>query len=92
MELTCTTSSDVPLACQFTSTYVAELPVRSAVFGSNSTGPLAPREADRCVRARVRRLEGAQFPAQVTAHEEEARTVILIRFEKEVLDRESRLS
>ena len=37
-------------------------------------------------------LEGAQFPARVTAHDEEGRTVILIKFAPEVLDRENRLS
>ena len=36
-------------------------------------------------------LEGAQFPAQVSAHEyEDGRTVILIKFEPEVLEREDR--
>lgn len=37
-------------------------------------------------------LEGAQFPARVTAHDEESRTVILIKFAPEVLERESRAS
>ena len=37
-------------------------------------------------------LEGAQFPARVTAHEEEDRTVILIKFSAEVIERENRLS
>ena len=38
-------------------------------------------------------LEGAQFPAQVSAHEyEDARTVILIKFEPEVVEREKRIS
>ena len=37
-------------------------------------------------------LDGAQFPARVTAHEEDARTVILIKFKPEVLERENRLS
>lgn len=37
-------------------------------------------------------LESAQFPARVTAHEEEDRTVILIKFSQEVMQRESRLS
>ena len=36
-------------------------------------------------------LEGAQFPAQVSAHEyEDSRTVILIKFAPEVLEREKR--
>ena len=37
-------------------------------------------------------LDGAQFPARVTAHEEDSRTVILIKFKEEVLDRENRIS
>ena len=38
-------------------------------------------------------LEGARFPARVSAHEyEDGRTVILIKFAPEVLERESRLS
>ena len=37
-------------------------------------------------------LEGAQFPARVTAHDEDTRTVILIKFAPEVLEREHRLS
>ena len=37
-------------------------------------------------------LEGAQFPARVTAHDDDARTVILIKFAPEVLEREQRLS
>ena len=37
-------------------------------------------------------LEGAQFPARVSAHDDDARTVILIKFAPEVLERESRLS
>lgn len=37
-------------------------------------------------------LEGAQFPAQVTAHEDDERTVILIKFDREVIERENRLS
>ena len=38
-------------------------------------------------------LEGAQFPARVSAHstDEDSRTVILIKFEPEVLEREKRL-
>ena len=36
-------------------------------------------------------LEGAQFPAEVSAHEyEDSRTVILIKFGPEVLEREKR--
>ena len=38
------------------------------------------------------RLEGAHFPARVTAHDDDARTVILIKFAPEVLERENRLS
>ena len=38
-------------------------------------------------------LEGAQFPARVSAHEhEDSRTVILIKFAPEVLEREKRLA
>ena len=38
-------------------------------------------------------LEGAQFPAQVSAHEyEDSRTVILIKFDPEVVERERRIS
>jgi len=37
-------------------------------------------------------LEGAQFPARVSAHDEDSRTVILIKFAPEVLERENRLS
>ena len=37
-------------------------------------------------------LEGASFPARVTAHDEETRTVILIKFAPEVIERESRAS
>ena len=37
-------------------------------------------------------LEGAQFPARVSAHDEDSRTVILIKFAPEVLEREQRLS
>ena len=37
-------------------------------------------------------LEGAQFPARVTAHDEDNRTVILIKFAPEVLDREQRIA
>ena len=37
-------------------------------------------------------LESAQFSARVTAHEEEERTVILIKFSREVMDREYRIS
>uniref|UniRef100_A0A7S2FMG2 Trafficking protein particle complex subunit n=1 Tax=Haptolina brevifila TaxID=156173 RepID=A0A7S2FMG2_9EUKA len=38
-------------------------------------------------------LEGAQFPASVSAHEQEdSRTVILIKFAPEVLEREKRLA
>jgi len=37
-------------------------------------------------------LEGAQFPARVSAHDEDGRTIILIKFAPEVLERESRLS
>jgi len=37
-------------------------------------------------------LEGAQFPAHVSAHEyEDSRTVILIKFDPEVMEREKRL-
>lgn len=42
--------------------------------------------------ARAGRLEGAHFPARVSAHDEESRTVILIKFAPEVLERESRLA
>ena len=36
-------------------------------------------------------LEGAQFPARVTAHEhEDSRTIILVKFAPEVLEREKR--
>ena len=38
------------------------------------------------------RLEGAQFPARVTAHDQEDRsTIILVKFDPEVLEREKRL-
>ena len=38
-------------------------------------------------------LEGAQFPAEVSAHEyEDSRTVILIKFDPEVIEREKRMS
>ena len=38
-------------------------------------------------------LEGSQFPARVSAHEyEDSRTVILIKFAPEVLEREKRLA
>ena len=38
-------------------------------------------------------LEGAHFPAKVSAHEQDdSRTVILIKFASEVLDREKRLA
>jgi hypothetical protein len=36
-------------------------------------------------------LEGAQFPARVSAHDEDSRTVILIKFAPEVVGRENRL-
>ena len=35
-------------------------------------------------------LEGAQFPARVTAHEDEGRTILLIKFAPEVIERERR--
>ena len=35
-------------------------------------------------------LDGAQFPARVTAHTDESRTIILIKFDPEVLERENR--
>ena len=35
-------------------------------------------------------LDAAQFPARVSAHEHEGRTVILIKFDPEVLEREKR--
>ena len=37
-------------------------------------------------------LEGADFPARVTAHDQDSSTIILIKFKEEVLERESRLS
>lgn len=38
-------------------------------------------------------LEGAQFPAEVSAHEyEDSRTVIVIKFAAEVIEREKRMS
>ena len=38
------------------------------------------------------RLKGAQFPALVSAHDEDSRTVILIKFAPEVVGRENRLA